>query len=120
MVTTVNIPLHIFPTRYNSTQFIYSLKTALHVSGGISTHHQEHIQLYLQYLVLVNRYYYLPLFWESWSWSECSVGTVPISDLRHRSVNISLHKIPTRCNSTQFIYFWKAALHISGGISNHH
>ena len=29
------------------------LETALHVTGGISTHHQEHIQLYLQYLVLV-------------------------------------------------------------------
>ena len=30
-----------------------SLETALHVSGGISNHHQEHIQLYLYYLVLV-------------------------------------------------------------------
>ena len=29
------------------------LETALHVSGGISTHQQEHIQLYLQNLVLV-------------------------------------------------------------------
>ena len=33
--------------------FIYFWKTALRVSGGISTHHQEHTQLYLQYLVLV-------------------------------------------------------------------
>ena len=47
------IPFDIFPTRCNITQFIYFLKTALHVSGGISTHHQEHTQLYLQYLVLV-------------------------------------------------------------------
>ena len=30
-----------------------SLETALHVSGGTSTHHQEHTQLYLQHLVLV-------------------------------------------------------------------
>jgi hypothetical protein len=30
-----------------------SLETALHVSGGISTHHQEHTQLYLQHLGLV-------------------------------------------------------------------
>ena len=30
-----------------------SLETALHVSGGISTYHQEHIQLYLQHLALV-------------------------------------------------------------------
>ena len=28
------------------------LETALHVSGGISTHHQEHIQLYIQHLVV--------------------------------------------------------------------
>jgi hypothetical protein len=28
-------------------------ETALHVSGGISTHHQERIQLYLQYLIFV-------------------------------------------------------------------
>jgi hypothetical protein len=30
-----------------------SLETALHVSGGISTHHQERIELYLQHLVLL-------------------------------------------------------------------
>jgi hypothetical protein len=29
------------------------LETPLHVSGGISTHHQERIQLYLQLLVFV-------------------------------------------------------------------
>jgi hypothetical protein len=34
------------------TVYLY-LETALHVSGGISTHHQERIQLYLQYLVFV-------------------------------------------------------------------
>jgi len=44
---------YIFPTRCNITQFICFWKTALHVSGGIFTHHQEHTQLYLQYLVLV-------------------------------------------------------------------
>jgi len=47
------IPFYIFPTRCNITEFIYFWKTALHISGGISTHHQEHTQLYLQYLVLV-------------------------------------------------------------------
>ena len=47
------IPFDIFPKRCNITQFNYIWKTALHVSGGISTHHQEHTQLYLQYLVLV-------------------------------------------------------------------
>jgi len=34
------------------TVYLY-LKTALHVSGGISTDHQERIQLYLQHPVFV-------------------------------------------------------------------
>ena len=34
------------------TFYLY-LGTALHVSGGTSTHHQERIQLYLQHLVFV-------------------------------------------------------------------
>jgi hypothetical protein len=29
------------------------LGTALHVSGGTTTHHQERVQLYLQHLVFV-------------------------------------------------------------------
>jgi hypothetical protein len=34
------------------TVYLY-LKTALHISDGISTHHQERIHLYLQHLVFV-------------------------------------------------------------------
>jgi hypothetical protein len=34
------------------TFYLY-LETALHLSGGISTHHQYRIQLYLQHLVFV-------------------------------------------------------------------
>jgi hypothetical protein len=34
------------------TVYLY-LETALHVLGGTSTHYQERIQLYLQYLVFV-------------------------------------------------------------------
>jgi hypothetical protein len=34
------------------TVYLY-LETALHVSGGASTHYQELIQLYLQHLVFV-------------------------------------------------------------------
>jgi hypothetical protein len=34
------------------TVYLY-LETALHVSGGASTHHQERKQLYLQHLVFV-------------------------------------------------------------------
>ena len=29
----------------------------------------------------VNHYCCLPLMWESWSWSECGVGIVPICDV---------------------------------------
>ena len=32
---------------------LFYLESALHVSGGNITHHQEHKQLYLQYLVFV-------------------------------------------------------------------
>ena len=34
--------------------------------------------MYLQYLVLVNRYCYLPLLWKNWNWFECGVGIVMI------------------------------------------
>jgi hypothetical protein len=34
------------------TVYLY-LETALHVSNGTSTHHQEHIQLYVQHLLFV-------------------------------------------------------------------
>ena len=34
------------------TAYLY-LETALHFSGGTSTHHQERIQLYLQHLIFV-------------------------------------------------------------------
>jgi hypothetical protein len=34
------------------TVYLY-LETALHILGGTSTHHQERMQLYLQYLLFV-------------------------------------------------------------------
>ena len=40
------IPFDKFPTRCNTTQFIYFWKTAVHVLGGISTHHQEHTTVF--------------------------------------------------------------------------
>jgi hypothetical protein len=36
------------------TVYLY-LETALHVSGGTATHHQERKQLYLQHLVFVTQ-----------------------------------------------------------------
>jgi len=42
---------NIYPTRCNVTLFY--LDTAVHVSGGTTTHHQERKQLYLQHLIFV-------------------------------------------------------------------
>jgi len=36
-----------------SLHSLFYLETALHVSGGTTTHHQERKQLYLQHLVFV-------------------------------------------------------------------
>jgi hypothetical protein len=43
---------YIFNKMQSYTVYLY-LKTALHVSGGTSIHHQECMQLYLQHLVFV-------------------------------------------------------------------
>jgi hypothetical protein len=40
-------------TKMQRYTFYLYLETALHVSGGNSTHHQERIQLYLQHLLFV-------------------------------------------------------------------
>ena len=48
----VSIFQNIFNKMQSYTVYLY-LETALHVSGGTSTHHQERIQLYLQHLVFV-------------------------------------------------------------------
>ena len=44
-----NIPIYI--QQDATLHSLFYLETALHVSGGTSTHHQERIQLYLQHLV---------------------------------------------------------------------
>jgi hypothetical protein len=48
----VSISQYISTKMQRYTVYLY-LETALHVSGGTFTHHQERIQLYLQHLVLV-------------------------------------------------------------------
>jgi hypothetical protein len=47
-----NIFQYISNKMQHYTVYLY-LETALHVLGVISTHHQEHIQLYLLHLVFV-------------------------------------------------------------------
>jgi hypothetical protein len=46
------IPIYISNKMQLYTVYL-NLKTALHVTGGTSTHHQEGIQLYLLHLVFV-------------------------------------------------------------------
>jgi hypothetical protein len=46
-----NILIHIQQDR--TLHILFYLKTALHISGGTITHHQERKQLYLQHLVFV-------------------------------------------------------------------
>jgi hypothetical protein len=48
----VSIFQYIYNKMQRYTLYLYQ-ETALHVSGGTSTHHQERIQLYLQHLVFV-------------------------------------------------------------------
>ena len=57
-IHNLNILLLIY-IQQDAALHIYFWKTAVHVLGGISNHHQEHKQLYSQYLVLLNRYCYL-------------------------------------------------------------
>jgi hypothetical protein len=45
------IPIYI--QQYATLHSLFYLETALHVSGGTITHHQERKQLYLQHLVFV-------------------------------------------------------------------
>jgi hypothetical protein len=48
----VSIFQYISNKMHRYTVYLY-LETALHISGGTSTHHQERIQLYLEHLVFV-------------------------------------------------------------------
>ena len=43
----------IYITQHATLHSLFYLETALHVSGGTTTHHQERKHLYLQHLVLV-------------------------------------------------------------------
>ena len=46
-----NIPIYIQEDA--TLHSLFYLETAVHVSGGTSTHHQEHAQLYLHHLIFV-------------------------------------------------------------------
>jgi hypothetical protein len=48
-----NILILVYIQQDATLHSLFYLETALHVSGGTTTHHQEHKQLYLQHLVFV-------------------------------------------------------------------
>jgi hypothetical protein len=64
------------------TIYLY-LETALRVSGGTSTHHQERIQLYLQYLVFVTPLQLSAAIVEELELVECAVGGVRLEYVRY-------------------------------------
>jgi hypothetical protein len=51
LCSSQTIPIYILQDA--TLHSLFYLETALHVSGGTTTHHQERKQLYLQYLVFV-------------------------------------------------------------------
>ena len=80
------------------TVYLY-LETALHVSGGTSTHHQERIQLYLQHLLVVTPFT-----------ATCHYTCI---------VNIFQYISNKMQHYTVYLYL-KTSLHVSGGTSTHH
>jgi hypothetical protein len=82
------------------TVYLY-LETALHVSGGNSTHHQEHINCIYSIWYLSHRYCYLPL----------AMGPCIESVFYYISNKMQRY--------TVYLYL-ETALHVSGGTSTHH
>jgi hypothetical protein len=87
-----NILIRIYIQQDATLHSLFYLKTALHISGGTTTHHQEGIQLYLQHLVFVT-----PLL--------LSAAIAPILPQ-----DATLHSL----------FYLKTALHILGGTTTHH
>jgi hypothetical protein len=53
MYVDILIYIYIYIQQDATLHSLFYLETALHVSGGTTTHHQERKQLYLQHLVFV-------------------------------------------------------------------
>ena len=54
-IITEFVHILIYVQQHATLRSLFYLKTALHVSGGTTAHHQERKQLYLQYLVFVTQ-----------------------------------------------------------------
>jgi hypothetical protein len=64
--TTLSTASGIFHTVTAICRYIFYLKTALHVSGVTTTHHQERKQLYLQHMVFVKTLLLLAAIYFIW------------------------------------------------------
>ena len=88
---------------------VFYLESALHVSGGTTTHHQESKQLYLQHLVFVTPLLLSALSWKSWNWFEYAVHNTAHSNqfhLFHDSADISNVVTNTRCCRYSCLRSW--------------
>jgi hypothetical protein len=76
------------------TFYLY-LETALHISGGTSTHHQESIQLYLQHLVFVTPLLLSAAIVEELEpvWACCGWRTPPTAH-SDRQIAVTVWQIP--------------------------
>jgi hypothetical protein len=52
-VTGFDVHIYLYIQQDATLHGLFYLETALHVSGSMTTHNQEHKQLYLQHLVFV-------------------------------------------------------------------
>jgi hypothetical protein len=90
---------------------LFYLETALHVSGGNSTHHQERIQLYLQHLVFVR-----PLLLPAAIAERLGTHRTEFYEIWYLSILIYIQQ-DERLHS---LFYLQTALHVSGGTSTHH
>ena len=80
---------------------LFNLETALYVSTGNSTHHQENIQLYLQYLVFV---------------TLLLLSAAIVEELELQNIQIYIQQDAT----LHSLLYLETALHVSGVNSTHH
>jgi len=79
-----------FNVKYNKQMqliwFIY-FQNALHVSGGSSAHHREHITVHTA-SGIVNQYCYWLVWWMRWNWVPSQAGIVAEIELSSISTTI--------------------------------
>ena len=105
-----NIPIYI--QQYATLPSLFYLETALYVSVGTITHHQERKQMYLQHLVFVT-----PLLLPA----AIAVRTKNNVFNVHGSVHRKNIPIYIQQDATlHSLFYLETALHVSGDTTTHH